>query len=213
MALLLPQSVFFHIPKTGGTWVRAAIAKAGIPVNEICNVRDWSKAGPLLRHHVFHAKPHEVAAQGRFGFAFVRHPLSWYRSLWAFHTHHGKDSGVVPGPRLQDNPSFHEFIGRILREGHPLQTVQLRDYTGGNGKMLEAVGRQESLTDDLVRILREAGETFDEAAIRALPPVNVVAAGLQQTGDCIYTPEEKQALCRLEAWTLNTFGYDEDEGQ
>jgi len=32
--LILPRSCFLHVPKTGGSWVKAAIAAAGIPFEE-----------------------------------------------------------------------------------------------------------------------------------------------------------------------------------
>ena len=76
MALVLPRSLFVHVPKTGGTWVRAAIAAAGIDAHE---------SGPPETHDHFGVfdLPADLLA-GRFTFGFVRHPVDWLKSRWAW---------------------------------------------------------------------------------------------------------------------------------
>ena len=84
MTVLLPNSAFLHIPRTGGTWVREVLAGANLIKDEIVSqtpeestegsVRSWhnvpsSNADFLAREHVF---------------CFVRHPLTWYQSYWAY---------------------------------------------------------------------------------------------------------------------------------
>src|SRR3989338_8198252 len=88
MALELPHSIFFHVPKTGGMWVRQAIKNAGIPTNEVGNAIEETDNFSTMKHTFFHATPRTVHTLGRFSFAFVRNPLTWYQSQWAFQMQH-----------------------------------------------------------------------------------------------------------------------------
>jgi hypothetical protein len=75
--LITPRMLFLHLPKTGGSWATAAMLAAGVPA-----VRP--EALP------FHATRRESSAYGdRFTFAFVRHPLEYWRSYWAYRMREG----------------------------------------------------------------------------------------------------------------------------
>lgn len=71
--MLLRNSVFVHVPRTGGMWVRALACRLGFVVMES---RDdfWN--------HACHADL-PVALRAMPSFACVRHPLMWARSRWA----------------------------------------------------------------------------------------------------------------------------------
>jgi hypothetical protein len=51
------------------------------------------------------------------------------------------------------------------------QTFQ--SFVGAEGFEIDYIGKHENLLEHLVAALHEAGETFDEAAIRRCPPKNV----------------------------------------
>jgi len=70
--LIFPTAVFLHVPKTGGKWVKAAVANAGLEFTE------WNAHGDI--HNDLSYCPH----RDRFVFAFVREPLSLYQSYWRF---------------------------------------------------------------------------------------------------------------------------------
>jgi Sulfotransferase family len=205
MALLLPHSIFFHIPKTGGTWVRAAVKNAGIPSNEVFAALGSQVAEP---DKLFHARPDQLEHQGHFRFAFVRHPLTAYQSYWCYKMRLG-----VAGQNAFDarhmQPDFHGFVRSVLA-AEPWLTVAYISYYGFSGEGLHFVGKQEHLADDLVRALRLAGEDFDEDALRKTPPVNESGASPELRARAAYTPELAREVCERERWVLDTFGYPDD---
>lgn len=88
MATRTDKAIFYHIPKTGGTWVRVALKEAGVKTRAVRTM-----GGP----HPFnlkwtHATPDTVvqsAPIGRFSFCFVRQPVAWYTSYWSFRSRKG----------------------------------------------------------------------------------------------------------------------------
>jgi len=163
MALMLPNSVFFHIPKTGGTWVRKAIAYADIPRVELEHSSDQAKNQ--------HNRYWQVDTGKKFTFAFVRHPVSWYASFWSYR--------MFTGWRFKSSPDycmsidFETFVRKLLdRCPAGFVTEQYKQFLGPTSEQLDFVGRIETLADDLVTALKQAGETFDEKVIRSTPRHN-----------------------------------------
>ncbi|MGH7319538.1 MAG: hypothetical protein ACRELA_07925 [Candidatus Rokuibacteriota bacterium] len=190
--LILATSCFLHVPKTGGTWVKAAIAAARIPFEEFTIDGD------------VHADLSYCPRPERFKFAFVRHPVQFYRSYWQF------KMGVGWDPR---NPldvdcaaaNFHAFVGNVLLK-YPGMCAQLfQDYVGPPGRDIEFIGRYERLADDLIAVLKMAGEHVDEDAIRRCPPQNV---SNQSLFPAEYTRVLENAVRRSEAAAIERFGYD-----
>lgn len=68
MAIVLPKSVFYHMPKTGGSWIAEGL---------------WT-AFQSSHIHVpdghGHSSPIEYDAGDKPSFCFVRHPITWYKS-------------------------------------------------------------------------------------------------------------------------------------
>jgi hypothetical protein len=159
--LIFDQAVFLHVPKTGGTWVKAAVTNAGIPCEEY--VVDEDIHGDLSYC------PH----RDRFIFAFVREPLTLYQAYWRFKMTAGWDQRN-PFDECCQAPVFTEFVENVLR-GEPAWCSRMfEDYVGRTREEeISFVGRFESLADDLVRALRMAAIPFDERAIRSTPPINV----------------------------------------
>ena len=73
MALILQNTRFLHVPKTGGTYATQALQAA-------CEVvEDFRIQGSD------HTTLDESPRPELFTFAFVRHPLTWWQSMWLFH--------------------------------------------------------------------------------------------------------------------------------
>lgn len=162
--LITPRTLFLHVPKTGGTWVTAALQAAGVPCEML-----WTRLGPGSRGH---ATLDEARAHAhRFTFAFVRHPLDMYRSRWAASVQAGwPENRLLHDARSDDFPTF---VQNVIDRHPGFVGRRYAQFTGPPASPIAFVGRYESLADDLTRALAQAGETYDEDALRAHPPANV----------------------------------------
>lgn len=207
MAFLLPKSVFIHVPKTGGQWVIAALENSGVPVRLLGVVH--SSADELVV---------EPEGAGRaFSFAFVRHPLSWYQSMWAHQTDdawESIDAAEWFTPRWLGfwaeftahcaSFDFNEFVRKCVNH-YPggLVSTLYRSYTEG----CTFVGRQERLADDLVQALECAGESFDPLKLLATPTRNVRGARAHRSAQNVYTRELVDLVMETESWAVGHFDY------
>lgn len=190
MALMLPHSIFFHIPKTGGIWVRKAIQNAGISTTEV-----GKGTGPAQLHNQYW----QVDRSGKFTFAFVRHPLAWYPSFWAYRMLTGWQMADPADPFM--SLSFEKFVWNVIRHdpGHLSKHYERR--VGPAPGALDFVGKTENLASDLVRALRLAGEEFDEDKLLSTPRENV---SLLQP---VYPDRLREAVSKSEREGLERFGY------
>lgn len=197
MALRLSRTIILHIPKTGSDWVRAAChAAVKTPVSEI---GEWHSDLSQVRA-MLDSQPgfHPIFA------TFIRHPLSWYRSAWAYWMQ------TERFPRCEDDPvvesdDFESFVTNCLRVAPDGYVSRLyKRYLGAGKASPFFVGRQESLMDDLVTLLTWAEEDFDEDILRSVPSCNV--RGSHPTfRDPGYSPELKAALLRAESGIISEF--------
>lgn len=202
MPLILPNSVYFHIPKTGGTWVSSALMASGLASMTVG-----------AKHFIPSQTPEAI--KGRRTFAFVRHPIWWYRSMWSFMM---SDSLVnrfrqATVQREQDGPSFFsinmvaefpKFLENVIRNT-PGYLSSFYELYLDNPK-IEFIGRTETLVDDLVFILKQIGERFDENSLRKTTMRNCS----QLKPD--YPADLMAEIARLEAPAMKRFGYLPDGG-
>lgn len=209
MAVRLPKSVFVHIPKTGGTWVRRVLRTTGLYEGDVA--RDHATPAELAAFPVATARP--------IFFCFVRHPLTWYQSYWAYRM---KNGWHRPSPSENELPlpirtilldancradDFETFVRNCLAR-YPAGWVShlFRHYTTG----CAFVGRQERLRDDLLLALRIAGERLmpsTVSAIRTIRRENTAGTDAEYAAKCQYTPELREAVLHAERDVLNTWGY------
>lgn len=181
--LLTPRSLFVHIPKTGGAWVTDAIVATGTPVFG-------------LDHHI---PPDDMlrVVPDRLSFTFVRHPVTWWRSLWVHARTYGFPTPADPFYRIITCPlglSYAEFMTRALNDIPGEYSRVVGRYADG----VKEVGRTEHLEDDLRAILARAGEPPLPAG---RPPRNVgrydeLAAS---------APEIDREIIRAESMVLDRF--------
>lgn len=189
--LILPNSCFIHVPKTGGSWVRKAIIASGIACEE------YSVNGNC------HIGYKDCPCPDKFRFGFVRHPVSICRSYWQFKMGAGWDSSNQMDIDCQSD-NFHEFIRKVLDKRPGSYGRSLTDLLGKGKTEIEYIGKYENLVEDLIEALTRAGEAFDERAIRGFPPINV--------SDKIRFPAELSAELEVEVVTaeievIQRFGY------
>lgn len=191
MHLVLANSLFVHIPKTGGTWVRKALEAAGVP---------WKRTGSDA-HVPFHVI--ESAVEGRFTFAFVRHPVSWYQSYWAFRMAALDRYGRTPFDEHL-SADFNEFVANHCTHRPGALPEPYEGYAGWPVR-LDRVGRCERLAGGLVEALTLAGERFDPEVIRACAPANVSPAEFK--GSTGYRDATRELFLRAERDVLARYGY------
>ena len=204
MAIRTERSVIYHIPKCGGTWVQMAIGRAGLYhdrcVDKAVKHKELRNEFGLMRKHSVSSNMWPEEVKGLFHFCFVRHPLTWYNSVWRFRR-------VVPVPNSRfpiDRywvPNYEEFITNILNdypEGYVTKLFQF--YVGENLDGVDFIGRQENLANDLVKALTLAGETFDEDALRATKRKNI-----SKKFNTVLSEETQNRVLETEKWVIDSF--------
>ncbi len=153
------NSVFFQVPKTGGTWAWKALTNAGVKFT-LCH----DKGGAHNRYI-------QENLTGKKSFAFVRRPMGFYKSYWCYRTENKKAKNWY----LEDycwSENFEEYLCNILEKQYPYVTQFYKSYLG-EPQAIDYIGRQENLTEDLIAILEILNEDFDEQKLRDTPKENV----------------------------------------
>ena len=161
MAIILPNSIFYHIGRTGGHWVSHVLWEAGLVQKRLF---------PL------HLTPMQAAGAADFEyrdfrFCFVRHPLHWLASLWRHEMEFGWDPDSLI-TKLAYSENFEIFLEKMLAAwpDGPC-SAQLAPYLSA----CSFVGKLETLETDLAVALEKAGEIFDRRVLE-IPPINETAS-------------------------------------
>lgn len=204
----MPNSIFFHVPKTGGTWVTTVLENT-VPGAEKLHI-DYENKLNLRRQHVYPSKVPRKVRGSKLLFCFVRNPYEWYRSFWSYRVPAGWDLGHENeniNPSVVDvrcgNKDFNEFVlncVKVFPKG--LLTTIYKKYVDH----VHFVGRQESLREDLVKILSSAGETFDYKYIMGKGKLNESSANYKVNS--VYLDETKERLYENEKWVFERFVYN-----
>lgn len=169
--------IFYHIPKTGGTWVKTAMSNAGIEHKKVSIRKYRHPLAPMVFYT--HATPECIRdghKRGRLAFCFVRHPVDWYISFWC-------DQQRVKGHKskwwLDDlrHLSCGDWTNAIL-DKYPSGFVS--ELYGYYVDQVDFIGKAESLTDDLIHVLEMAGEPCDADKLASTPPANTAGAERQR---------------------------------
>lgn len=180
MATQLQNSVFIHIPKTGGRWINQQLK---------ASVKGFAPIGDP----VYDA--HESPETDLPVFAFVRHPITMLNSLW-FHRSrkHGntrhKDwnwQQDIELERVCGCPDYAEFFQRVA-DNPGIVERYYNHFIGAYSSTL--IGCTEHIATDLIFILSEYGEEFNADAIRAAADKKVgkacTALPIQDAPELVY---------------------------
>jgi len=178
MSYFLPEkkALFLHIPRTGGTWTKEAMFQAGIPMDK------WGRIGEPYRpkkHTIIpHIRPDLLQRVGVV-FAFVRHPVQYYVSIWRFATRSWKDRPEEMQWKVRERndpaaineavnrwkPDFNEWLEEMLEEEPGWATRWFERYVGPpGGEFCHFIGRTETIEQDVEQVVRMLGygDRWDE---------------------------------------------------
>ena len=155
------RAMFVHVPKTGGDAI-VKFMRDDVPGTDMVG---GGKHWPAWKYNVM------VDYQ----FAFVREPVSWFRSYYAFITqNYIKPFGSYPifeagtwHPmrcfEKYDYKTFGAFVESVYADQPSYYTRLVEWMTGPpDAHMMNFIGKQENLADGLSQVLRNLG--FNHAA-------------------------------------------------
>lgn len=200
MALVTDKLVFVHIPKCAGMFFRHVFKVCKIKHYEVAD--QHSHFPELLRH-----KPESFFTDKKI-VSFVRHPLMWYQSRWAFRLKHG----WKPQHPLDFNCAsndFQVFVDNLLRYKPDGWFAWECKMFIDAAPRVDFVGRTENLVNDTISILKLAGEKFSERAIRSMPRVNDSDMdGKSSKYWARYTPTLARRVMIVESEVINRYYSD-----
>lgn len=219
------RGLFFHIPKTGGTWVQRVLREFDIPMDRV--YRQHGDMEEVRWYRTFHPfYPHwrqwrivlrdglwyPAKLEKCFKFCFVRNPYSYYESFWKFKRQAGwRDWGQpLRGARnwhphaefngISDD-DFNRWMEKVI-ERRPGYVTRLYQWYCQDG--MDRIGRLENIAEDLSDVLGVLGYEFDAEAIRRVAPENVS----DQPRRAIEWDEAiKDEIYKLDYWAFSRFGY------
>lgn len=191
MAIATSRCLFLHIPKTAGTFVRAVLES----LDKVEIVGDDVHA-----HFPTIKDPLERPI-----FCFVRHPVSWYLSRFAFRLQYGW-VGIHPLDSKCASNDFDTFIDNVC-EAYP-QGWLTKEYSMFIDKSprIPLIGRVENLTDDLYAILRQFKYRVSRKKMTKLGLVNNSNFGKLRPRDVIkISKETERKIIELERRVIDRY--------
>lgn len=157
MAIYLKNSMFVHIPKCGGRWVKNMIEE---------HVPGYSYSGDPI--YDAHDSPDE---KGTTPFCFVREPATFAHSLWHHRAKkkankHGHKFNWQEYIRLEKeckSEDYLTFMNNVAENENAVADYYLH-YIGRYDRI--RIGRMEYLAYDFISFLRLGNEKFNEEAIK-----------------------------------------------
>lgn len=182
---------FYHMPRTGGTWTRAVLEQAGL------RLQVGGHPTPLM---VRNTEPDGMELTA----ATMRHPLTWWRSIWA-HALRKRNTNMkppvtwwnrCPWPVILElvRPDFDEFCRAVLDRIPGIYSVMASRFM-----RVDYICRFEHLENDLrqLGILAGLELTFDAPPQK---PTGSVATMRRETADRLLEAERGIVLARGYDW-------------
>lgn len=168
MAIMINEKVcFFHIPKTGGMWVEAALTNAGVPWR-------FAKVGEFDDPR--HAYPEQVLENFEKSFTFTRDEEPWRRSWWRYVQQSNQEELKATINQYPSHPmrgmvdialgTYRAFVESLPED---MPSKMFETYTKG----VTFAGQTENIQSQLVEILEKwCGVLVDVEKIANTPRVN-----------------------------------------
>lgn len=186
MARTTNKLVFYHIPKTGGTWVAKAI-------------QAWNVASKVTEHGQHSTWNQEKnSISNKEGFTAVRCPLHWYKS--AFRFVYKNHSLPPPGDMMGrfNTLSLYHFVRDVLE----CWNMNLWRYYWHYLEGCKHVIHTERLEMELYDLFEKVGETFE---YRPVPKANVSVSSIQAE----WNIRQAQLVFERDKRVFEELGYEE----
>lgn len=169
MALLTDKFLFMHIPKTGGSYIRKLF--------ELLYIKGEEKNN---HHSCFPELLNDISINDladKTIICFIRHPLTWYQSRWAFRLSHpcgwrGNSLDFNCGSN-----DFNLFVNNCIDyvgSGKGWASFKMTRFIDGIPSGLKSIiGKQENLHNDLISALIRCGSIISETDLPLSPKLNM----------------------------------------
>ncbi len=193
MAIYLRNSdtLILLITKTGSKWIQAALQRGKV-THEMVGPPESRGHEPLS----YHGRNFSCIA------CFVRNPIAWYRSYWSYRMERGWRPKYTLDLVCQHN-DFKTFVRNVARNLPGIVSEFYASFAGPANDPIDFIGKQEQLEDDLVRLLKQRNESFDEAALRSTPKANTTSIVPE------YPDELKELIAVTEFEAMRRYNYPE----
>lgn len=196
MTMLLPNSVFIHIPRTGGIWFRTLARRAGLSLLE---------SNSDLYNHCRHVDLPRYLRDLP-SLCFVRHPLIWVRSRWQFSIKiNALAEGRLHGIHREFDkwvcPTLTETVQTILRYRPGLVGETYREVTAGVTYLRRTRDLPSAAIDAICLMEGETVRSRLRDILEQCPPCNCSepwrgdpTAGMSSELESEFLASESQAL-------------------
>ncbi|MCE0497235.1 MAG: sulfotransferase family protein [Methylacidiphilales bacterium] len=229
MAFLLKNgAVFFHIPKTGGTWVLGILKEFDLIQAQLGHGhshferalghdrfhRDFKVFRHILNRAVRSPWAKARMEPGCFKFCFIREPLRWYESYWRFRQSqdwipkHWPDESdpynwnpcaMVNGLGSSD---FNTFMHNVNKKRPGFVTEMYGWYVQPDTSF---IGKIEYLRQDLIKAFSLMKLEVDVSRILSMPMQNETPSHIPMPE---WDPKLRKETLELEYAGYVRFGYD-----
>ena len=228
MALLLKNNtVFLHVPKTGGMWVTQLLYDCGLvkrrlmmrhtSIDGVLYHAYWGSGRKIIRELMLrkirkYVNNNYYPNEDTFFFCFVRNPYSWYESWWCYMSglgwnHWGNNRykenwhPCVPLNGLGDD-DFNKFIENVIRHAPGFLTNMYNYYTKTFCKW---VGKQENIQKDTLNLLAKFDIDVNKEKVYELNQINKSSRPLCKIN---WDANLKKEIYYLEYPIFKRFGYE-----
>ncbi len=185
MALKFDDYLFYHIPKTGGGYVRQVLYVVAKEFKEIGHT---------------HNTPLEIENYEKIpSFTIVRHPLAWYKSYYRYRVKKNWRKGHFIDKHVKAD-NFEDFMKNMLY-AYPCGYVTSRYLSVV--PFISNILRTETLTEDLRQLLAKWGYKFP---LTKTWPERKEKIGDRKINTSI-SPETMSKLLKAESRIISHLGY------
>lgn len=172
MAIRLKDSntVFYEVFKTGSTFIRRSLDACGIEYENLepysymqKDIGEGLDGQKIEEIGYFRHSPWWAYRYTKNKFCIVRHPITWYESVWKFF-HSAQDIRIKLGffqdlvkEKIIFEQDFNVYIQRIIDEKPGIYTRIIEQFTGPDYSLMSEVLKTETLNEDLYGVLFRLG--------------------------------------------------------